>query len=34
MKESSVSPMPPALLSGLQKEEVVALLQWLLAGPK
>ncbi len=31
--ESEVSPMPPALVAGFQKEEVITLLQWLLQGP-
>lgn len=33
MIESEISPMPPALIVGLEKEEVLALLQWLLQGP-
>lgn len=32
--ESEISPMPPALLSGLTKKEIVALLHWLRSGPK
>ena len=34
ISESEISPMPPGLLSGLQRDEVISLLKWLLAGPK
>ncbi|MEX2579801.1 MAG: hypothetical protein WD342_12145 [Verrucomicrobiales bacterium] len=33
LSESGVSPMPPSLLAGFQKEEVVALVRWLSEGP-
>ncbi len=33
MTQSETSPMPPALLSGFQKEEIISLLSWLRQGP-
>lgn len=33
LEESEISPMPPALVATFEKEEVAALLQWLLQGP-
>lgn len=33
MNDSPISPMPPALLNGFKREEVIALVQWLVAGP-
>lgn len=33
MTESEVSPMPPSLVAGFEKEEILRLLQWLLRGP-
>jgi len=34
MSESEISPMPPSLVAGFEKDEVLALVRWLAQGPK